>query len=313
MFVDKFLSHTESRKKPDTYKNRKVSLNQFTEYIDSYPIETINDVESYHIEDWIDDLLLDGYARRSIRSKVYDLSAYFAYADNRNWVKQNPVDTVDIKDFKTPEIDKHTKIRYLSIEEFKKLLNVCHKLRDELLVRLIWDTGVRASEAVSIKIEDIDRDNKKISVKNGKRSRDKDHERRDVYYSNALEGLLYRWIDRGERLSYLGVEDKTGHLLVTKQGSRMATTRVSKLVRELAKDAEIQEVLYTDQSGRPRNKVTPHALRHSFAVHRVKKGMPIAYLQDLMGHTEIEVTRDYLKFREDDVRQAAEHYQPDLD
>jgi len=310
MSVDDFLSRTEARHAENTLKNRRVALRQFREYLNGLGLD-VQSVEPYHIEDWIDTLLLDDYAPRSIRAKVYIVSAYYEYAANRNEVDENPVESVNLKGYSDTRINESTEVRYITPDDYQQMLSECGKLRNELLLRLLWNTGVRASEAVDIQIEDIDRDDHSIVVETAKSAKLKSAKKRTVYYNRQFAGLLRKWLDKGGRSAYLGVEDdEQGYLLVTKQAPSMAVGRVSEIVREIAEPAGVQEVVYTDQSGRPRNKVTAHTFRHSYAVNRVKKGMPLVYLQTLMGHSDIDITRKYLHFREDDVKEADKRYRP---
>ena len=66
----------------------------------------------------------------------------------------------------------------------------------------------------------------------------------------------------------------------------------------------------TDAAGNDRRKVTAHVLRHSFAVQSIKNGTDTPRLQELMGHSEIETTERYLKFANNDLREAARRYGP---
>jgi len=310
MSVQKFMKRSKARLADNTIKNRRIALTQYQEYLDRLGLE-LDEVEPYHIEDWIDELLLDDYAPRSIRAKVYCVSAYYEFATNRNLVSQNPVEPVDLSDYSDAKINDATEVRYIEVSEFESMVEDAI-LRDELLLRLLWNTGIRASESVSIKKSDIDRDNRKIEIKTAKSRKLKSDKKRKVYYNRRFGAVLRQWFDEGGRSSYLGVDgdDDEGHLLVTKQQPKMAVGRVSQIVHDRAESAGVQETVYTDQSGRPRRKVSAHTLRHSYAVHRVKNGMPLIYIQTLLGHSDIDMTRKYLQFRDDDVKDADKRYRP---
>jgi len=307
--IEKYYQHIEENKSKNSVSNNKTAIEQFQEFIQEYGIK-IDEVKTYHIIDWIDELLSDGYARRTVREKVYSLSGYYEYIKRREIIDENPASDVDLKKFSDAKINREEDIRYISQEEYQKLLDATHKTRNEVLIRLIWETGMRAQEVADLRISDINREDRHIEFRETKNRKDK-VSKRDVYYTRSFKPILRKWLDKGARGAYLGVDDgEEQYLLVSKQASQMRTERISDVIRERAEEAGIQETVYTDQRGRERRKVTPHALRHSYAVHRVRNGMPIVYLQDLMGHSEIDVTRKYLQFKKEDLKEASDRYAP---
>lgn len=309
--VEAHFRRISARNAEKTVQNRRVAFRQFVEHCSECYLNT-DEITPEHIELWIDRMLNDDYAPRSIRSKVYAVSAVIGTLVNHGVIDENPVENVELKQYSGTRISKHTETRYLEIEEYEALRDTADKLRNQIVVELLWETGIRATEAVSIEISDIDRDARSIDIESAKKGELSEPQIRTVYYSRGFERSLRDWINRGGRRSYLGADGESGHLLVTKEASQMATNRVGEIVADLAEEADIQEVLYTDQSGTERRRVTPHALRHSFAVHRVKNGMPIVYLQELLGHEDIDVTRQYLQFRDDDVADAERRYRPSV-
>jgi integrase/recombinase XerD len=172
---------------------------------------------------------------------------------------------------------------------------------------------VRVQEAVNIRKQDIDRDERSITVTTIKSGRYEEDNERTVYYSRSMERTLKRWLDRGGRSKTQGADgdDDDGHPLVTREAPWMGENRITEIVDEVADRTDLQDDLYTDKAGNDRNWIVGHLFRKSYGVHRTKNGMPIAYLTELMGHSDIETTRDhYLKFREDDIRDAERKYAP---
>ena len=321
--IQKYLTHINSRRADNTVKNRIVSLRQFFEWKDDTEIEDLEEYEpedlyirNYHLEDFLDHLRVNNYANRSVQDKVYSVSNFCTYLESRN-IGDIDIDVSDTEAEKLSgnEIDKHTKRRYLEPGEFDKMMRHTDKLRNQIVLQLLWDTGVRASEAVDITESDINRDNNEIEVKNAKSEEMGETTTRKVYYSKKFDLFLTKWYSKGGRDKYMYTftEEDQGHLLVTKQQPRMGVGRVNQIVQEAAERAGIQsdeDSLYTDAQGRPRKQFTSHSMRHSFAVHRVKNGMPIIYLKQLMGHTDIKHTRQYLKFRNEDIKEAYHKYSP---
>lgn len=295
----------------DTVKNRATAVRQFCEWY----ADDILEVDTSDVEDWKEHLQLQDYGYRSIRQKVYALSTVYNWLQDREGFKTNPVDDVEIEHFEKTKQSEELDREYVSKDEFNQMMNSCKTTRERLICRLLWDTGVRVGEAVEIKCEpdrgDINRRDKSIDIVNGKTRKMEEDEERTVYYSQSMESVLTEWLDNGKRNSYFG---STGNrLIVSEEAEQMTEGRVSDIVRQIAKRAGILKVIYTDKSGRDRHFPHPHALRKSYGVYRTMSGMPIAYLSELMGHADIQTTRDeYLKFRDEDIREADRRYRPNI-
>jgi integrase/recombinase XerD len=329
----------------NTIKNRIVAIRQFFEWKDDVTIkykyvdgdkieieETIPEKDEYtdivnycdyldeiyirtfHITDFSTNMMSEGYANRSVQDKCYCISNFADFIEERNYgdIDVNVGET-RIDELEGNEIDEHTDKRYLKPDEIKDLISNARNLRDRVLLRLMADTGVRASEAISITIDQIDREERKIEdlVNAKQKAVSKEEETRDVYYTKRFSLLLDKWLNGGrDSYMYTGTEEDEGHLLVTKQSPRMEVQRVNEIFDETAERAGIQEYVYTDQSGRPRRKYTSHCLRHSFCVNRVKQGMPLIWLQQLCGHSDMEELKSYLKFKDEDKKKAYQKYKP---
>jgi len=255
-------------------------------------------------------LLVEGYAYRSVRQKVYAVSTFYNYLKSRTDYDNNPVDSVEIEHFEKTKQEEHLDREYVTNEEFRAMMEATETTREALICRLFWDTGVRVGELLLINLDDgLNRRNKSIDIETGKTRKMQRNEERTVYYSQATEKILIEWLDNGKRNSYSG---STGNrLIVSEEAEQIYEGTVSDIVREVAERAGVLTEVYEDMSERTRYFPHPHALRKSYGVYRTKRGMPIAYLSTLMGHSDLETTRStYLKFREDDIKEADRRYRP---
>lgn len=317
--VEKYGNHVNAQYAENTARNRMVVLRQFREFLDDIG-KGLADAETYDAEDWISHLLNDDYSARSVRAKGYALSSIYDYFEMRDVVDESPIDTdeLDIKKYSSTRVDELTDTRHISKDDYRDMLDACPTIRDKVLIGLLWNCGFRASEAISVRIEDIDRDDREIEVETAKQGKYESKDTRYVWYSRTFGRVLQDWLDNGGRTAYLGVEDgESGYLLVTKQADNMAVGRVNEIVHDVAVDAGIQDDLYTDASGRVRNKVTSHSLRYSYATHRIREddvdssdSMPLPILQKLMGHSSLDQTRSYVTLNKDDIKQAERKYRP---
>lgn len=213
--------------------------------------------------------------------------------------------------------DKSGMKRYLEWDEMDDLFAAIgpkNELRNKLLVAVIYTTGIRLGEAVSIRIPDIDRDKTSIKVIEEKKSSgDSESHDRTVYYRAPVEELLAEWLDRGGRRKY-GTAYDSNYLLIThhdRGDPHMSKKTAGRVIREAGRDAGLQET-YEVKDGREFNRVTPHALRRTAAIHSIKNGMDLSFVSDMLGHDSVETTKDsYLEFVEEDHREAHNAYGPD--
>jgi len=181
---------------------------------------------------------------------------------------------------------------YLEPAQVERVIAVANP-RDALLVRIPWRTGIRVSELISIRIQDIDFDNRAIVIKVLKmRKRDgKTIERRRVVPID--QGTLDMV---GEYLKWRARFPYKGDLLfpITRQ-------RVDQIFWQLGRRAGIKEI--GDPAVSKHRKLHPHVLRHSFAIHCIKRGMAIERLQKILGHSSPTTTSVYLQFSVADLHE----------
>lgn len=313
--IQQYLNkRVKNRRSKNTWYNHRASAKHWVAYcVKCSQNPEMKDVDVLsptvvNMEDFIDDQLDAGYSNSSLRSRVYDLSAMFTYLSKREYAEYNPVSHDDFE-LDLEAGDSFQDIRYITKETFEKILAVVEKPRDRLILCMLWDTGVRSEELVSIYISDLDRDEQKITIKTGKQQGEREKDR-VVFYTRRTEKALKEYLDHGGRKSDLGHEESP-YLFIGDGSMKLNERRPTELVREYAEKAGVQAKTPTPTAaGHYRRKVTAHCFRHSFAVLRVKRGMPIVYLSDLLGHEDVDQTRIYLRFRDDDLKEAYRKYRP---
>ena len=182
---------------------------------------------------------------------------------------------------------------YLEPEQVEKLIAVATNPRDALLVRVAWRTGIRVSELIGIRVQDIDFDNRAIVIKVQKmRKRDgKTIERRRVVpIDQGTLDMVKEYLDWRKQFPY------KGDLLFP-----ISRQRVVQICWKLGKRAGITRV--GDPTISQHTKFHLHHLRHSFAIHCVKRGMSIERLQKILGHSSPTTTSVYLQFSVADLHE----------
>jgi len=182
---------------------------------------------------------------------------------------------------------------YLQPEEIERLTEVASNPRDRLLIRIPWRTGIRVSELIGIRIQDIDFDNRAIVIKVLKqRKRDgKAIERRRVIpIDQGSLDMVRKYLEWRKRFPY------KGDLLfpITRQ-------RVDQIYWKLGRRAGIKEI--GDPAVSQHRKLHPHHLRHSFAIHCIKHGMSVERLQKILGHQSPTTTSVYLQYSVADLHE----------
>ena len=169
-------------------------------------------------------------------------------------------------------------------------------LRNELIIRMLYQTGLRRGEIVDVRLSDIDRDKREISI-----HAEKTHLNRKVYYQASLDVYLNRWINvERKSLATAGSE----YLFPTYKTEQISPKQINRIVRKAADNAGLQEDVYDNAEGKTQVKITAHVLRHSFAMNCLRNDMDSRYIQELMGHAKIETTEQYLQAMPADVRDA---------
>lgn len=177
------------------------------------------------------------------------------------------------------------------------------EVRNKLIIKLMFQTGLREQELRNIRLRKLDREERSIRVRTAKSG-----DPRTVYYRD-LEPEMTVWLDRGFRDSMRPADDSP-YLFLTNRSEKLARDRPNRIIKQAAENAGVQEILYTDGNGGERRRITSHALRHGFARECVTSGMDISFLQELMGHEDIETTKIYLDYIKDDLKEKVREHGP---
>ena len=290
-------------KAPGTVQRHKDNLGDYRVWCDEKDIEPEN-ADVSDIDSFLSYLQAEGYADNSISSFYYSLKAYYdwVYA-----VDESPFDSSRLKHSRylgsnsgTAEERKKKsekeEIKYITEEEKEELKdNVpSPQLKNELIIEIMWQTGIRQSEAVLIELDDIDTENREIDI-----YAPKTDEYRTVYYQSSLDILLEQWINGGYRDRF--DTSDSSYLFITNRTEKMQPKSINQMVRKAADNAGIQEITGEDKNGK-RRKITSHAIRHGHAVHSLKNGIDITFIKEHMGHSDLSMTQRYLDLVDSDVK-----------
>lgn len=181
----------------------------------------------------------------------------------------------NIVTLKTPKIQKKLPT-VLSRDEVRKLIESASTKKSRLMLMLLYSSGLRVSECCSLKVNDIEMEQKIGWVRNGKGGKD----RLFILSDSLIEGL------RGF------VAGNGGYLFSNKSDAPLSARNIQKIVSTTARRAGINK------------EVTPHTLRHSFATHLLESGESIRKIQELLGHSNLQTTQIYTKVSTEELRKV---------
>jgi len=163
------------------------------------------------------------------------------------------------------------------------------RVRNQLLIRLLWQTGLRRGEVSSLKLRDLNRDDREITVR---ASNAKNNLKRIVAYQPSLDSLLRKWLDRGKRDAYN--TDDLPYLFIGERGAQLSGSAINEAVRKAAINAGINRKLdYEDANSGSRWLITAHNVRHGFGTYLVHETDAGLYeISKQMGHSSVDITED---------------------
>ncbi len=229
---------------------------------------------------WADDILRDylldlkrkSYSPATTARKIASAKSFFKFLANTGRIGNNPA-----KNLVSPKVNKQIP-KLLSASEYRQLLNEPAKLdtpeakRDIVMLELLYATGLRVGELVSLAVDSIDLEQSCIYLthRNSKRRVSIDYDT-----SQKLKNYL-----KNDRLDLL-YDEKEQALFLNRLGGRLTRQGFWQIVKN-----------YTARAG-INTKVTPHTLRHSFATRKLQSGMDLQAVQKALGHAYISSTRIY--------------------
>ncbi|MDZ5810268.1 site-specific integrase [Halorubrum sp. AD140] len=256
-----------------------------------------------------------GYAPTTIHLALVALSKFYQTASDFGGGVENPTEDVTVTDLdgiRKVQSRKSKAIRgkhvILDDEEIRDLCeNVpAPALRNELIIKLMLQTACRRGEIRHIRLQDIDRDTRKIRIYG-----EKTDDYRTVRYQNSLKPLMSQWIDV-DRGAY-AVAEKSDYLFPSRQTEQISSDRLNYIVTQAAKNADIQEVIDHNAAGQPMHRITCHALRSTALTRLLNEGMSTRHLQQYAGHSQVSQTEEYLNPTDEEVLDAVDQSQAAFD
>ncbi|MEG0962037.1 MAG: site-specific tyrosine recombinase XerD [Lachnospiraceae bacterium] len=288
--IEKFIQYLKEVKK--TSENTVVSyqrdLKKMIGYFMERGIFQIDQITATGLNSYI--LFLEKLGRKpaTISRGIASIKALFQFLEKEGYVNQNPSE-----ELKAPRVEKRAPAT-LSKEETVRLLEQTKgttpkELRDSAMLELLYATGIRVSELISLKLEDINMSMEYIICREMSRER-------MIPFGEVTKQALTQYLEKGRPKLVL---DKSSSILFTNcSGQTMSRQGFWKLMKYYGKKAGITAEL------------TPHTLRHSFAMHLVDNGADLHAVQEMMGHSDISTTQIYTQVNQKRIREVYKKAHP---
>ena len=229
----------------------------------------------------------DGKSAATVNRKLASIRAFYNYLRINDQVTANPTQNI-----KSPRIERKA-IEYLTLEEVDRLLSVPDDSligqRDRAMLELLYATGIRVSELISLDVKSVNPEAGFILCESKGKSR------MIPLYPVAVKALQDYLDDVRPQLV---ADEGEQALFVNMNGERMSRQGFWKIIKYYQEKAEITK------------EVTPHTLRHSFAVHLLENGADLGSLQELMGHSDISSTQMYTQMINQKIKSVYEKCHP---
>lgn len=232
---------------------------------------SVEEITATNLTTYVLYLEKQGLSTATISRSIASIRAFFMYLLRQGRISQDPSERL-----KPPKVEKKIP-ETLTIEEVNLLLeqpngSSVKELRDKAMLELLYATGIRVSELISLKVSDVNLRMNYICCRDGER------ERIIPFEPVAKEALIRYMEEARDRLC-----QDSDYLFSNCQGTSMTRQGFWKIIKHYAAKAGIEK------------DITPHMIRHSFATHLVDNGADLKAVQEMLGHSDISTTQIYKK------------------
>lgn len=290
--IDDFLNYLRVEKgfSENTIAAYRNDLSQLSAFCESTNRNSLSAFDRQALLSFLLHLKERNYAATTLARKVAATKSFFNFMTNEGKVKENPTDNLG-----SPKVGKLLP-KPITVAQVKSLLDQPTKsdnvesLRDRAMLELLYATGMRVSELVSMNLEDIEKEGGYV------RCFGKGHKERMIPIYDQVSQLLDRYIkETRQRLTHNSHETA---LFLNQRGERLTRQGLWQILKGYARAAGLGDG------------ITPHTLRHSFATHMLSGGADLRSVQELLGHANISTTQVYTHLSTEHIRKTYERAHP---
>lgn len=289
--IDVFLHYLSVEKglSNNTIFSYKGDLNKFTNYLENKEIDSFSKVNRDNISNFMFDQKKRGLSASSIARNLVAIKMFYRFLLRERILKTDPTAVLEAPKLwkRLPEV--------MSLTEVESIigspnLRKNQGIRDRAILETMYATGMRASELVNLKLEDI---NLEVGFV---RCFGKGRKERIVPLGRKAKEALIRYLDKVR--PKLLKEKSSPQIFLSRLGRRISRQTLWKIIIRYAKLAKIKK------------RIKPHTLRHSFATHLLEGGADLRSVQELLGHADISTTQIYTHIHKDRLKAIHKRFHP---
>lgn len=288
--VEAFISYLHNVKKTaaNTAMSYQRDLQKWADYMESAGITDVRMITGSDLQSYVQYLETLQLKAATISRHIASIKALYHYLYKERLVDEDLSDCLH-----APKVEKKFP-EILSMNEAASLLeqpgtDTPKELRDRAMLELLYATGIRVTELISVKISDLNMQMGYLICRDGSKER-------MIPFGNKAKSALFKYINGARDALLIGYD--TDVLFVNCSGQPMSRQGFWKLIKSYAKKAGIEA------------EITPHTLRHSFAAHLVENGADLRSVQEMLGHSDIATTQIYASMNNNHLRNVYKNAHP---
>ena len=282
--IDAFISYLHNGKK--TSSNTELSyqrdLKKFVAFLESRKVTDVRDIKKDDLTAYMDYMVSESFKPATISRNVASIKALFHFMTYEGMVSEDISGVL-----KSPKIEKKAP-EIMTMNEVNTLLeqpngDTPKEIRDKAMLELLYATGIRVSELITLRSQDLNLQMNYIVCNHGGKER-------IIPFGLKARNALINYLEHSREA--LVMNNKSDELFVNCSGVPMSRQGFWKLIKYYSRKAGIT----TD--------ITPHTLRHSFAAHLVENGADLKSVQEMLGHSDISTTQIYANMNHNHLREV---------
>lgn len=288
--VQKFINFLERDKRLslNTLQSYKRDIEQYLTYLLEINMSSISNTNKATIIAYLLHLQKKGRATSTISRNLASIRSFYQYITKNKIIEHDP--TIELE---SPKVQKKLP-QILSTQEVELLLEQpkCVDLkgyRDKAMLELLYATGIRVSELISLNVSDINLDMGFIRCNKGTRER-------MIPIGSIAITALKEYLNKARGLMIQDSDEKA--LFVNVNGRRLTRQGFWKIIKQYKNQAKISK------------DITPHTLRHSFAAHLLENGADLRSIQEMLGHSDISSTQIYAQMAKNKIKEIYKKTHP---
>ena len=285
LFIDYITN--EQRLAKGTINNYTTDLHRFESFLKDQHITKLEEVSEREIRSWQLDLMSTKHSPRTTNRALCSLRSWYRFLRKKEYTTFDPFQKIT-----SVKTDKHLPI-FFKENEVEKIYSAdlypdtFNGQRDRLLLRILYETGIRRAEVTTLTEANFDPYSNTIKVR-GKRNKE-----RIIPIENELSQNIQRFITLKKTN---GINEEA--LLTDEKGQPLSPSKVYTLVKHYM-------TLISNA-----NRISPHTFRHTFATHMLNEGANIDAIKELLGHTDLKATEVYTHVTREHLKETYKHAHP---